>query len=51
VRMQNAGHVNVDSGHGEWPLGMALLQSLIDAPPLVPGPSARHTTSEPLAIS
>ncbi len=29
VRMQNAGHINVDSGHGEWPLGLALLQSLI----------------------
>lgn len=28
VRMQNAGHINVDSGHGEWPLGWALLQSL-----------------------
>lgn len=29
VRMQNAGHINTDSGHGEWPLGLALLQSLI----------------------
>ena len=28
VRMQNAGHINIDSGHGEWPLGWALLQSL-----------------------
>jgi predicted alpha/beta hydrolase family esterase len=28
VRMQDAGHINIDSGHGEWPLGMALLQSL-----------------------
>lgn len=28
VRLQNAGHVNVDSGHGAWPLGLALLQSL-----------------------
>lgn len=28
VRLQNAGHINVDSGYGEWPLGMALLQSL-----------------------
>ena len=26
--MQNAGHINIDSGHGEWPLGWALLQSL-----------------------
>ncbi|PZQ73932.1 MAG: alpha/beta hydrolase [Variovorax paradoxus] len=23
VRMQNAGHINVDSGHGDWPLGLA----------------------------
>ena len=30
VRLQNAGHINVESGHGEWPLGMALLQSLAD---------------------
>jgi len=30
VRMQNAGHINIDSGHGPWPLGMALLQSLTD---------------------
>lgn len=29
VRMQNAGHINIDSGHGEWPLGLALLQSLL----------------------
>jgi len=32
VRMQNAGHINVDSGHGDWPLGLALLESLTDAP-------------------
>ena len=30
VRLQNAGHINIESGHGEWPLGMALLQSLAD---------------------
>lgn len=29
VRLQNAGHINVDSGYGPWPLGFALLQSLI----------------------
>ncbi|MEJ8848369.1 RBBP9/YdeN family alpha/beta hydrolase [Variovorax rhizosphaerae] len=32
VRMQNAGHINIDSGHGDWPLGLALLQSLTDTP-------------------
>ena len=29
VRLQNAGHINFESGHGEWPLGLALLQSLM----------------------
>lgn len=28
VRLNDAGHINIDSGHGEWPLGLALLQSL-----------------------
>jgi len=32
VRMQNAGHINIDSGHGDWPLGLALLQSLTKDP-------------------
>jgi predicted alpha/beta hydrolase family esterase len=29
VRVPNAGHINIESGHGEWPLGVALLQSLV----------------------
>lgn len=29
LRLPDAGHINVDSGHGEWPLGFALLQSLM----------------------
>jgi hypothetical protein len=46
VRMQNAGHINLESGHGDWPLGLALLQSLTDEPaPLMGG----HRISEPLA--
>jgi predicted alpha/beta hydrolase family esterase len=32
VRLQNAGHINTDSGLGEWPLGKALLQSLVGLP-------------------
>ena len=28
VRLQNAGHINIESGYGAWPLGLALLQSL-----------------------
>jgi predicted alpha/beta hydrolase family esterase len=29
VRLQNAGHINLDAGFGPWPLGLALLQSLL----------------------
>ena len=29
VRLQNAGHINIDAGFGHWPLGLALLQSLV----------------------
>jgi predicted alpha/beta hydrolase family esterase len=29
VRIQNGGHINLESGHGPWPLGLALLQSLV----------------------
>ncbi len=32
VRLQNAGHINIDSGFGAWPLGLALLQSLVETP-------------------
>ncbi|CAN5729167.1 alpha/beta hydrolase [soil metagenome] len=46
VRMQNAGHINIDSGHGDWPLGLALLQSLTDEPASL---LARRTSIEPLA--
>jgi len=46
VRMQNAGHINIESGHGDWPLGLALLQSLADEPtPLMGG----RRNFEPLA--
>lgn len=42
VRMQNAGHIDHDSGHGPWPLGQALFQSLSQEPAAVaqaPSPS------------
>ena len=32
VRLNDAGHINVDSGHGPWPLGLSLLQALMHAP-------------------
>ena len=46
VRMQNAGHINIESGHGDWPLGLALLQSLTDEPTRL---MAGRKNSEPLA--
>lgn len=30
VSLQNAGHINIASGHGEWPLGLALLHALVE---------------------
>ena len=29
-RLQNAGHINIESGFGAWPLGLALLNTLIN---------------------
>lgn len=29
VRLQDSGHINVEAGFGPWPLGLALLQSLV----------------------
>jgi predicted alpha/beta hydrolase family esterase len=44
VRLHGAGHINVDSGFGEWPLGLALLQSLgADVPP--PQPALHAATA------
>lgn len=47
VCLQQAGHINVDSGHGDWPLGLALLQSLAAEPGLAqaPAPSLASTSS------
>lgn len=47
VRLPQAGHINVDSGHGEWPLGLALLQSLAAEPgfAFAPAPSLVSTPS------
>ena len=41
MRLQEAGHINVDSGHGDWPLGLALLQSLAGLPSCWPELSDR----------
>lgn len=35
VRLPDAGHINVEAGFGEWPLGQALLQSFgVRVPPI-----------------
>ena len=50
VRMQNAGHIDNDSGHGPWPLGQALFQSLTHGDvPSAPAPLASSFPSERLA--
>lgn len=41
VRLQNAGHINLESGFGAWPLGLALLQSLTGEQPFLT-PSNPH---------
>lgn len=47
VRVQNGGHLNVESGHGEWPLGLALLQSLLGRQGLELAPLAAPAISSP----
>ena len=42
VRLQDAGHINIESGHGDWPLGLALLQSLAGNLGLGLAPSSPH---------
>jgi len=49
VRLQNAGHINIDSGFGAWPLGLALLQSLVEAP-LVFKPATPTTSTHSLEL-
>ena len=50
VRMQNAGHIDHASGHGPWPLGRALFQSLTDGDvPAAAQPPDSSFTAERLA--
>lgn len=42
VRLQNAGHINIESGFGAWPLGLALLQSLVGEGWVAPAAAAAH---------
>lgn len=47
VRLQYAGHINVESGHGFWPLGLGLLQSLLSTS----DPTEAAVKLNPLAYS
>ena len=49
VRLTGAGHINVESGHGDWPLGLALLQSLTGAPLAASAPVS--PLNQPLATA
>lgn len=51
VRVPDAGHINVDSGHGAWPLGLALLQSLVGEGGLLPKAGAlAYRASQPQPV-
>lgn len=47
VRVPAAGHINVESGHGEWPLGVALLQSLVGEGGLIPVTASQAVRAVP----
>ena len=53
VRVQDGGHINVASGFGEWPLGLALLQSLVasDVPLALKPPSHALGENPPSSFS
>jgi hypothetical protein len=56
VRLNGAGHINVESGHGPWPLGLALLNSLLGesssdhASPTFPSQTFPHPVSKALEL-
>ena len=47
VRLQKAGHINVEAGFGPWPLGLALLHSLFGLSPLAPALAADSVNTTP----
>ncbi len=47
VRLQKAGHINVEAGFGPWPLGLALLHSLFGLSPLAPALAADTVNTTP----
>jgi predicted alpha/beta hydrolase family esterase len=48
VRLPDAGHINTESGHGEWPLGLALLQSLAGGVAFAPFAYPEFSISTPI---
>lgn len=48
VRLPDVGHINTESGHGEWPLGLALLQSLAGGVAFAPFAHPEFSISTPL---
>jgi hypothetical protein len=46
VQLEGAGHINVDSGHGPWPAGLALLARLVDQ---TRPPPAQRSARPPVA--
>lgn len=43
VRLNDAGHINLEAGFGPWPLGLALLQSLLGEVPVArPAPPTQY---------
>jgi predicted alpha/beta hydrolase family esterase len=54
VRVPDAGHINIESGHGPWPLGLALLQSLVGEgglKPVAPAAAEFNLLTTPLQLS
>lgn len=51
VRLQAAGHINIESGFGDWPLGLALLQSLTGAPLPLNSPVSNPISTSYLEIA
>ncbi len=48
VRLQMAGHINIEAGFGPWPLGLALLQSLTGDSQLLSSSAAQSLSKSQL---
>lgn len=50
IRLQGAGHINVESGHGPWPFGLALLQFLASRAASWTPPACATTEATPKPV-